>query len=97
MSINSEEAFGVEEFGIKFEDNDGNIVFYLTGGTGSPAGQQAPVPTIYVSNVGEIWKKIGPTATEWVLLKTIDFNLDGGFANAIYQASECVDGGDSNG
>ena len=97
MSINSDEATGFEEFGAKFEDEDGNIVLYITGGVGSPVGIQAPVPTVYVSNVGEIYRKTGPTVNDWELLKIIDFNLDGGFASAVYQPSECVDGGDANG
>ena len=97
MAINVEEAFTVEEFGIVFSNSNDDVALYITAGTGSPVGTQAPVPTLYVQSTGEIWRKTDTGVNDWEVLKVIDFNLDGGFANSVYTPSECIDGGDANG
>ena len=96
MAINPEFSFDVDENGISLKDNDGNIVLYVTGGVGSPVGTQAPVPTIYVDENANLWRKFGALATEWTEVES-DSNIDGGFANSVFKPSECFDGGDANG
>lgn len=68
MSINVEEARRVEEFGLAWTDNDGNVLFYITTGVGSPVGTPAPVPTLYVDENANIWRKFGNLDTDWNIL-----------------------------
>jgi len=65
MPINSDEAFGIENFGIALKDSDGNVTGYFTSGVGAPSGQDAPLSTLYIDEEGTIWKKAGAGATNW--------------------------------
>jgi len=65
MTINSNDAFGIEEFGIISTDFDGKTVLYITGGTGSPVGQAAPISTIYIDETGRVWRKFGTNVNDW--------------------------------
>jgi len=67
MAINSNEAYGLEQFGVIFTGPDGDVSLYIVGGVGSPVGQQAPVPTLYIDEQARIWRKFGPLVTDWVL------------------------------
>jgi len=95
--VDTDTAFDILQDGIVFRNNDGEITFYLARGVGSPLGQQAPVPTIFVNELGDIWRKIGPLVTDWSLIDTGDLYIDGVGANYNHIAPQCVGGGDANG
>lgn len=65
MAINLENAFETSEDGYLVRDNDGNVLFYITFGTGSPVGTQAPVRTIYVDENSKLWRKFGAGVNDW--------------------------------
>jgi len=66
MTINVTEAFELEEFGLSFKDADGNTLFYLTFGNGSPVGTPAPVPTLYIQQEnGSVWRKVDTADSDW--------------------------------
>ncbi len=70
MAINVNEAHGLEEFGVVFTDDDGNVQLYITSGSGSPVGQAAPVPTLYINKTDQqMWRKTGPANNEWTRLE----------------------------
>ena len=95
MSIDINKAFEVSGNGLAITDSNDNVLLYLTSGTGSPVGQQAPVPTLYVDETGSIWKKIGATVNDWEEIQTAagDNNIDGGFSLSTYLPDQCFDGG----
>lgn len=95
MDTNS--AFDILQDGIVFRDNDGEVIFYLVRGVGSPLGQQAPVPTIFINELTEIWRKVGPLNTDWSLVDTGDLYIGGVSANYIHTAPQCVGGSDASG
>jgi len=66
MTINAEEAYGLEPFGVAFKDDDGNVLYYLTGGSGSPVGTDSPIATLYIDqDSGSVWRKFALGATNW--------------------------------
>jgi len=65
MAINVDEAFGLEQFGIVFKDDDSNVLSYITFGNGSPVGTQAPVPTVYIEDNGSVWRKFNTGLNDW--------------------------------
>lgn len=65
MSINSGEAFTIEEFGLALSDEDGNVLLYITTGVGSPMGTDAPVPSLYIQDDGTTWKKTAVGVNGW--------------------------------
>ena len=99
MAINVDEAQGFEEFGWRATDDDGNVLFYLTFGTGSPVGQAAPVPTVYVQiEDASIWRKFGPTVNDWNQVAAGDDLFIGGVsASYNHIPPQCVGGGDADG
>jgi len=68
MSIDVTEAHGLEEFGVRFSDPSGNVTLYITGGTGSPVGTDAPVPTLYIDENNSIWRKFNTSTSDWMRL-----------------------------
>lgn len=69
MAINVEDAFEVNENGFVIRDDDGNIISYLTSGTGDPTGSPAPVNTWYFQEgAPKIWLKYGALDSEWRIL-----------------------------
>ena len=76
MSINSDKAFNVGENGLLISDDNGNAALYLAAGIGSPIGNQSGTPTLYVDELGQIWRKTGPLATDWALFTGSSFNED---------------------
>lgn len=69
MAIDVTEASKVDQRGLAITDETDNVLLYVTAGFGSPVGLQAPVPTLYVDNLGNIWRKLGPNQKDWVELK----------------------------
>ena len=69
MAINETEAFGLEPFGVVGKDDNGNVIWYLTGGSGSPVGTQAPLSTIYSDSTnGKVYIKSGANSDDWQLI-----------------------------
>lgn len=97
MSFNADRAFEVQHgFAVK-----GGAGFY--SGTGSPVGNQAPLNSVYRdSDNTDVWEKVGPLDTDWVL-RTNDITVfkcfqagDSGNLNAT-SSIPCTKSGDSSG
>lgn len=74
MAINIDGAFDLDDDGIAIRNNDGDPLFYLTSGSGSPIGQAAPLPTWYIdTDNSDFWRKTGPGNNDWSLAPTFDF------------------------
>lgn len=97
MPILPDDSFDIRESGVAIKDDDGNTLLYLTAGTGNPTGQQAPVPTLFVNELAEVWKKFGPTVNDWRLIDAGDLYIGGVGANYLHTPPQCVGGGDANG
>jgi len=97
MAFDLERAFEVDENGIIYRDDDGNVLFYLVRGSGSPLGQQAPVPTVFINENCDIWRKVGPTVNDWVQVDSGSLYVGGVSANYNHIAPQCVGGGDASG
>ena len=69
MAIDVTEASKVDQRGLAITDETDNVLLYVTAGFGSPVGFQAPVPTVYVDELGNIWRKLGATQKDWAQLK----------------------------
>ena len=96
MTINVNEAFEVEEFGVAFTDNDGDVKLYLSAGDNSPIGNEAPVPTLYAQSDGTFWIKFGPANSDWREIPTGSGgggNIDGGGPDDVYTPEQIIDGG----
>ena len=68
MAINVDKAFEVGENGFAVSDDDGNIIYYQTGGSGPPYGQQAPEGTRYIdftNNVRYRKRGAGTGVDDW--------------------------------
>ena len=67
MAINAEKAFDIDQDGLAIRDEDGNVLFYLAAGLGSPFGFQAPIGTEYMDqSTLFVFRKFGPLVTDWV-------------------------------
>lgn len=75
MAIDVNESHEITEFGLAFTDDNGNVIAYVTSGTGSPVGTAAPVPTIYIENNGDVWRKFGTDNADWQKLAKYDFSV----------------------
>lgn len=76
MSINEQGAFVIGEEGVAARDDDGNILYYITGGNNSPIGTQATAPTLYIQRTnGQMWMKFGNNAADWKLLPRSEANF----------------------
>jgi hypothetical protein len=97
MAIDPSEASGVGKNGIVITDDDENVIAYITGGNGTPVGQQAPVPTLYVSDGATLFLKFGPGVNDWREIDTGDLFVGGVGANYNFIPIQCIGGGDANG
>lgn len=71
--VNVDDAYEIGESGLAVTDNDGNVLFYLASGSGSPVGSAAPDATVYIrSSDNTIWRKVGPAASDWRQLSAED-------------------------
>ena len=76
MALDIKRAFDVTAEGIALKGDSCEVKLYIASGAGSPVGQDAPVPTVYVNETNaDIWKKTGPNNTDWVLLDAGDKNF----------------------
>lgn len=70
MAINLNESFQLEEFGVSFANEQGEVQLYLTGGSGSPLGNVAPIETIYFNKDDRsLWRKTGAGVNDWSKLE----------------------------
>ena len=66
MAINNDEAFDIDDNGITLRNNEGDVVMYLTSGSGSPVGSQAPVNTWFFRQDTQIfYKKFASGINDW--------------------------------
>lgn len=72
MSIDSAKSFDVGEFGVSLSDDNGSPILYITGGVGTPVGTQSIVPTLYLDEAANFWRKTGPNASDWELVSLED-------------------------
>lgn len=85
MALDIKRAFDVTEEGIALRGDSCEVKLYIASGLGSPVGQDAPVPTIYVDeNNADIWKKVGSNNTDWILVEAGEKNF------SIFKATSLV-------
>ena len=95
MAVNIEKAEETGANGYAITNDDGTVLLYIAAGVGSPVGQQAPVPTLYMQDNAVLWVKDGATVNDWSQVSTGpgDNNIDGGFSLSTYLPDQCFDGG----
>jgi hypothetical protein len=77
MAINVDNAFDIGEDGITVSDGDGNVLYYLTTGSGLPNGNPAPVNTFYIDDQTQlIYYKFGPNDADWRQIRAEDIAFD---------------------
>ena len=78
MAINVDKAHELSENGLAVSDSSGNILFYITSGSGDPTGSAAPVNTWYFRTDNRlIYYKFGAGDNDWRQIQAADiFALD---------------------
>jgi len=72
MAINIDKAHEFDEDGFAISDDDGNVLFYVTTGSGAPSGP-APINTWYFrQDTNVIYYKFGALDTDWRQLRAAD-------------------------
>lgn len=78
MAIDSDNSFQTTEDGFAQVDNDGLVKFYLTSGTGDPAGSPAPQNTWYLrEDTQTLYYKFGALDSEWRQMRANDITALG--------------------
>lgn len=81
MAVNIDDAYEVDANGLAFSDNNGNQIFYLATGVGSPVGQSAPINTLYINQSNQlIFYKFGSGNNDWRQLRAADIAFDNSVA-----------------
>lgn len=66
MSLNIDESSKIGINGLAITDDDGQVIFYLASGSGSPVGQSAPINTFYTNTDDSvIWRKFDSGDDDW--------------------------------
>lgn len=82
MAIDVDKSFEVSENGYSLRDFSGNIVGYMTFGSGDPTGSSAPSGSWYFRTDNlTIWYKFGAGNNEWRQIRAEDITFDNSIAN----------------
>lgn len=94
MSINIDDCLEINEEGFAITNSDGEALFYLATGDGSPVGNAAPVNTWYTDRVDNlIYYKFGLGDNDWRQLRAADiaFNPIDSQNNSSLNVKDAID------
>jgi hypothetical protein len=76
MAIDANDAWGLEEKGLAFIDDDGNIEGYLAVNSGDPTGIAAPINTWVFAQNQLLYYKFGSGDNDWRQIRANDIAFD---------------------